>query len=199
MDSDIPLPLQLPIVEHFPANTPLEPLSETGFVWLYVKQCESTAGGINNDNPVWIKMKISNLVATPVYNQQNLVTIQTEEDPNGIYLTAYSGIAINGTVLSPAFTSISVNNFVFTITALGVLPPPAKATLDLYVQHATLAPQVPQVSSSDLLAEIIRRQTNPQDTRKLPENVTITIGKFTIVNNNFSCVKKHCKKCKHEH
>lgn len=106
-----------------------------------------------------------------------------------------------------AFTAVASNNGVLSITAFGVLPPAAKTSQDLYVQHATLAPQVPQVSSSDLLAELIQRQTNPLDTRKLPENVTITVGQTTTVTNNFNCVKKYedkkckkyCKKCHYEH
>ncbi len=102
---------------------------------------------------------------------------------------------------------MAFNIVVLSITAPGILLPAGKAAQDQYVQHATLAPQVPQVSSSDLLAEIIRRQTNPLDTRKLPNNVTITVGQATTVNNNFKCVKKYskksrskkCKKCNYNH
>ena len=194
----------LNIVDHFPANTPLEPVSEDGYVWLYVRQVSSIPGTINASGPVWIKMSIFELVGLPVYNQQSLVNIQTTQNPNGTLVGVYYKDPQSGNV-EQAFTSVASNNGVLSITAFGVLPPPAKASQDLYVQHSTLAPQIPQVSTSDLLAEIIQRQTNPLDSRKLPENVTITVGQTTTVNNKFVCVKKYshekkrCKKCDHEH
>ena len=193
---------RLNIVDSQPANTPIEPLSEDGFVWLYVRQVSSIPGTINANNPVWIKLSIFELAGLPVYNQQDLVHIQTTEKPNGTLVGVYYR-QFGSDMAQEAFTSVAYNNSVLNITAFGVLPPAAKTSQDLYVQHSTLAPQVPQVSTSDLLAEIIQRQSNPQDTRKLPENVTITVGQQTVINNNLSCVKKckdhYCKKCNHKH
>ena len=197
---------RLNIVDHIPADTPLEPVSEAGFVWLYVRQVSSIPGTINASGPVWIKMSIFELVGLPVYDKQNLVHLQTTELPNGTLVGVYYRISSDRA--EEAFTAVASNNGVLSITAFGVLPLPAKTSQDLYVQHATLAPQVPQVSSSDLLAEIIQRQTNPLDSRKLPDNVTITVGQTTTVTNNFNCVKKYsedkkckkyCKKCHYEH
>jgi len=193
---------RLNIVDSQPANTPLEPLSEDGFVWLYVRQVSSIPGTINANNPVWIKLSIFELAGLPVYNQQDLVHIQTTEKPNGTLVGVYYR-QFGSDMAQEAFTSVAYNNSVLNITAFGVLPPAAKTSQDLYVQHSTLAPQVPQVSTSDLLAEIIQRQSNPLDSRKLTENVTITVGQQTVINNNLSCVKKckdhYCKKCNHKH
>jgi len=196
--------IRLDIVDSQPANTPLEPLSENGFVWLFVDQVSSIPNTVNVALPVWIKLKISNLISLPVYDQKNLVHIQTTQSPNGTLVgTYYKSTSPVSTILEDAFTSVSIVNNILSIVARGVLPPAAKESQDLYVQHSTLAPQIPQVSTSDLLAEIIQRQTNPFDTRKLTENVTITVGQQTVINNNVSCVKKckdhHCKKCNHKH
>lgn len=196
--------VRLNIVDSQAANTPLEPLSEDGFVWLFVNQVPSIPGTINVNNPVWIKLSIPELISLPVYDQQDLVHIQTTQSANGTLVgTYYKSTSLASIRIEVAFTSISVVNNILSIVALGVLPPAAKESQDLYAQHSTLAPQIPQVSTSDLLAEIIQRQSNPLDSRKLTENVTITVGQQTVINNNLSCVKKckdhHCKKCNHKH
>ena len=194
--------IPLNIVDTLPANTDLEPLSENGFVWIFCSSVPSIPGNINSQIPLWIKFKIDDLVSLPVYSDGGLVSLQTKPDPNGLNVGVYyksSGITIT---IEQAFEA-SLNNGILTVVSIGVLPPAGKNSQELYVQHSTLAPQVPQVSTSDLLAEIIQRQTNPQDTRKLPENVTITVGQQTIINNNLSCDKKckdhYCKKCNHKH
>ena len=191
----------LNIVDSFPANTPLEPLSEDGFVWLLVGQVPSIPDCINTHVPVWIKMEISKLVSLPVYDTRNYVHIQTTIDPNGKKIGIYYKQGSSGLPAptpEQAFVA-SHNNGILSITALGVLPPAGKASQDLYVQHSTLAPQVPQVSTSDLLAEIIQRQTNPLDTRKLTEDVTIIVGNTNVTKKYKKCRKhehkKYCKRC----
>ena len=195
--------ITIDIVDTLPANTPLEPLSEDGFVWLLVNRVQ-IPNAINADIPVWIKLSIFLSISLPVYNQNGLVTVQVPIDPNGSLIGVYKSDSGTSTVIEEAFNSISVNNNFVSIVAAGVLPPAGKNTQDAYLQHSTLAPQVPQVSSHDLLAEIIQRQANPKDSRKLPDNVTITVGQQTVVNTNVTCVKKYsnekyCKKCKCKH
>jgi hypothetical protein len=187
---------KLNIAESFPANTSLEPLSEDGFVWLLVGQVASIPGTINSDFPVWIKMEISKLVSLPVYDKRSNIHVQTTVDPNGKKVGIYYKKGSSGlpTEKEEAFPA-SHKNGILSFTAFGVLPPAGKTSLDLYVQQSTLAPQIPQVSTSDLLSEIIQRQTNPLDSRKLEDNVTIIVGKTKIKN----CSKKHKKSCKKYH
>ena len=185
----------LNIVDTLPANTPFEPLSENGFVWLLAGQVPSIPGTINSTIPVWIKMEIDKLVSLPVYDKRNNVHIETNIDPNGQKVGIYYKKGSSGlpTSSEKAFDA-SHKNGILSISGLGVLPPAGKATQELYLQHSTLAPQVPQVSTSDLLSEIIQRQSNPLDTRKLSDDVTIIVGKTKITNKKH---KKHCKKHNH--
>ena len=188
---------KLNIVDVLPADTSFEPLSEDNFVWLIVGQVPSISGTINSERPVWIKMEISKLVSLPVYDKRNYIHVQTTIDPNGkkvgiYYKKGSSGLPTNAEKAFPA----SHKNGVLSFTTFGVLPPVAKTSLDLYVQHSTLAPQIPQVSTSDLLSEIIQRQSNPLDSRKLEDNVTIIIGENKCDKKRRH--KKYCKKCYHE-
>lgn len=194
--------ITLSIVEFQRADTPLEPLSEDGFVWLLAFQVSGIPGTINTDFPVWIKLALFPLLALPVYSGQSIVSVDAPIDPNGtklgVFFKSTSGAV---TTTEQAFPSgiAKTGNSSVQFSAKGVLPPVGRTTLDAYTQVATLAPQLPQIQTNDLLAEIIRRQTNPQDSRKLTEDVTITVGKNNITNKLF-CIKERKKyKCRKHH
>lgn len=172
------------------ATPSFEPLSEEGFVWVYVDQISIITGTLNSNFPIWMKLSLSALTVMPVYSKNSLVTVSIPIDPNGQEIGIYFPPMGPAPGVEAFSGGSSVKNNILTFTTLGVISPSATTTLNLYTQQSTLAPQLPQISTSDLLAEIVQRESNPLDSRKLPDNISI------IVNNN----KKKCyKKCKHYH
>lgn len=184
---------KLQIADWEEATTSFDPLSEDGFVWVYVDQIAIITDTLNSNFPIWMKLSINTLTTLPVYNSNNLVTVAAPIDPNGQEIGIYYP-PMGPAPGSEAFSGgSSVKNNVLTFTTLGVISPSVTTSLNLYTQHSTLAPQLPQISTSDLLAEIVQRESNPLDSRKLPDNVSIIINNKN--NNNNHC----CKKCKHYH